>query len=81
MKAQQMMETVAIAENDLCNEVCATISKYINAVSKDTGLDISGISFFMFESTTLDSPAKEWAITNCKIDVALPDRIYAGHGS
>ena len=81
MKAQQMMETVATAENDLCNEVWATISKYINAISKDTGLNVSGINFSINEITSVDSPAKEWVVSGCRIDVDLPDRIYTGHGS
>ena len=75
MKANQMMEVVARAEQELHDKVSELISDYINLISKETGLDVGGVTFSTVESTNIDSTEKEWRVNGCHIDVDLPNKM------
>ena len=75
MKANQMMEVVVRAEQELHDKASELISEYINLISKETGLNVGSVTFSTVESTNIDSTEKEWRVNGCHIDVDLPNKM------
>ncbi len=77
-KARQIIEATQLAEQEILNAVSSQISNILKTLTDDTGLVICGVSFEVFESTTIDSISPEFRIKGCAIDTNLPHRISMG---
>jgi len=78
MKAQELVQLVYKAEQELKVEIGDIVQKKISALSVDTGFDMGGIEITLLELTNLASEYREWDVQYVSIKYSLPDKIFMG---
>ena len=71
MKAKQLKRIVREAEERIHLEIGGIIRGGLNKLSLDTELNINGITIVLLESTTKESPAKEYLVGKISIEVSI----------
>lgn len=76
MKANELVYEVQQTEKLLLQEIGEIISKRINQLSENTGLDIGYISIKTVETTAFCDPCKKYTASNVDIEFSLPGKVH-----